>query len=185
MKQTLLLFLTAIFCISCKKETAGLDVIEKGDMINVLTDIHLAEGYLTSAYGDYIQIAAKDIYSAVYKKHHTDSATVRKSIEYYAMHPDQMKSIYDEVQKRLQNLEKKESMRVAERLKIEERKNQRVADSLRVLDEIRRDSIEKRYIRIPSSQLLSPVPVNPLSDYKADSIKRSLSGPKASDNLPR
>ncbi|WP_175404095.1 DUF4296 domain-containing protein [Mucilaginibacter sp. PPCGB 2223] len=69
----------------------------------VLTDIHIVNGslYNISNQPDSILKHGMGLYSDVFKLHHTDSATFRRSLLYYSQHPDVLYVIYEGVQRRL------------------------------------------------------------------------------------
>jgi hypothetical protein len=96
-------------------------------MVPLLTDLHLAGGYSSQFFGDSTNIKMAATYKAVFKKYGTDSATIRKSLSYYAERPEELVLMYGQVEKRfvaMQNEEERrvaaEARRVSRKLKMEE-----------------------------------------------------------------
>lgn len=80
------------------------EIIQPAAMEQVLFDIHIVDGYTavySAATSDSLKKVITPYYKGVYKKHHIDSAIYRKSLEYYYEHPEVLKSIYDNVTKKL------------------------------------------------------------------------------------
>src|SRR5690606_12906602 len=80
-------------------------VIDEKVMTDLLLDIHLVDGYLYSWSSDSTQIKSAEFIEGIYQHYGTDSATVRESLEYYARHPQELNSIYTEVDRRLKEME--------------------------------------------------------------------------------
>jgi hypothetical protein len=78
----------------------GLDIHQ---MAAVLTDIHIVNGslYNVTNQPDSILKHGMGLYLDVFKINHTDSATFRKSLQYYSLHPDVLVVIYEGVTRRL------------------------------------------------------------------------------------
>src|SRR3546814_6931081 len=99
MLRFLEILLIAILLYGCSNDVPK-EIIPEKKMTDILFDLHLAEGYaLTLSPASTEQI---NYVPAVYMNHGTDSASVRKSLEYYAGHQQKLKEIYDEISKRLQ-----------------------------------------------------------------------------------
>ena len=73
-------------------------------MVPVLVDLHIVDGglYNISQAPDSMYKYGMGNYIQVFKKHHTDSLTFRKSFKYYTTNPKLMTEIYDNVVKILQ-----------------------------------------------------------------------------------
>ncbi|WP_051292653.1 DUF4296 domain-containing protein [Olivibacter sitiensis] len=116
------------------------DVIAKRKMVNVLTDLHLIEGYLMSMPQDSMQLVAKQYYQAIYDKYGTDSAGLYNSIAYYSNDPTELDKIYEKVQSRLTDMEQQEQSKMDAKIR-----KQFVADSIRsayIADSVRRVALD-------------------------------------------
>lgn len=104
MKRFFWILLVSIFLIACgDKVPAG--IFSEQKMENLLYDIHLADGYLSSYPVDSLEKQKVNFYKSVYNKYETDSAEFRRNMEYYAAHPQQLENIYANISKRYQRAE--------------------------------------------------------------------------------
>ena len=96
-KYIILFFLVLTFLCSCSSgDTPPDGILNKEEMINVLTDIHLVDG------GMVMYIQTPDTlykygtvrYADVFKKDHTDTAQFRKSFKYYTLKPSMFSDMY-------------------------------------------------------------------------------------------
>lgn len=141
MKRLLALFFLIIFFASCSTDRVPDGIIKQDSMINVLTDIHLADGYASANYADSSRQKVAEMYQAIYKRYHTDSLHVKESVLYYARHPDKMQLMYEKVTANL-DLLSKAAQRLDERLYRERQK--RISDSLFYNDK-KRDSVNRGF----------------------------------------
>jgi len=141
MQRFLGIILFFIFIVGCKSDQPA-NIIKEKEMANLLLDLHLAEGYAHSWPSDSSQSRSADFVAGVYEHYHTDSATVRESIEYYATQPQVLNRIYVDVDKRLKametNVREIEEKRYREIFVRDSIRNAFVADSLLI---IKNDSI--------------------------------------------
>ncbi|WP_160166630.1 DUF4296 domain-containing protein [Arcticibacter svalbardensis] len=148
-----------IFFIACDSGRTPKGIIAEKEMIDVLTDVHLVDGYASVMYADSSRNAIAALYMAIYKKHNTDSVGIRKSLEYYSRHPDELTVMYESVNTKLKALEKRETdLEVAKQLKEQakfdkERKLQDLKNKLK-LDSVRNDSLNKQYIKIDTFKVV-------------------------------
>src|SRR5690349_10636148 len=105
MRRLLVLFFLVIFSAACRFGTEPKGVIPEGKMVDVLTDMHLVDGF-TSGSVDTAKIV--ELYKTVYNNHEIDSLTFRKSLEYYSKDPARLQNIYGKVTDKLQTLQKAE-----------------------------------------------------------------------------
>ena len=114
MTRLLLLFFTFIFFASCE-DSRPKNVLNRQVMTSVLTDLHLADGYTTtlSTSDKKGEIAA--LYKSVYKNHNTDSIQVRKSLAFYTENPQELLSIYAEIDSNLVRAQRVEERLTADR----------------------------------------------------------------------
>lgn len=110
MRSLLILFFLFVFFSSCGDDTAQ-GVIPKGEMVSLLTDLHLADGITSTYYGDSASMKVAIVYKAIYKRYGTDSVTVRKSLSYYTERPEELELMYKQVEVNLVKLQKEEQAR--------------------------------------------------------------------------
>jgi len=71
--------------------------------MSLLIDVHLVDGRMYSVLQsqDSLNKYGTSRYDALFKRYHTDSATFKKSLRYYAMQPVQLQKMYDTILVRL------------------------------------------------------------------------------------
>lgn len=101
-----------VFIFSCKDKQVVFDkpdgLIEKHELINILTDIHIIDATLitlNTKYNINDDSISKQYYNFLITKYNTDRNRLQKSIEFYSNYPKEMESIYDSVQVRLNTME--------------------------------------------------------------------------------
>lgn len=98
--KKLLSILIIVFASACSSENEKPeDVLSKDEMVGILLDIHLAEARvsqakmpLDSSLNYYVFLE-----KGIFEKHRIDSATYRKSMEYYTFHIMELDEIYEAV----------------------------------------------------------------------------------------
>ncbi|WP_423149635.1 DUF4296 domain-containing protein [Rubrolithibacter danxiaensis] len=151
MNRLIPLLLLLFFFQSCS-DTVPNGIIAKEKMVNALTDIHLADGYVNSVPPDSARNVTPVLYQSIYKKYNTDSAGFAQSLKYYTK-SNELKDMYLIVQKKLDSLQKKEEKEAEKmRLKLEkeEKEKQKKAeqDAKRKADSIKKDKEQKRLQKI-------------------------------------
>lgn len=105
-----LLTILAFTCTACYKQVntnVPADALPKEKMIAILTDVHLAEGYLAGLSSHEEKDTLAGIYYAsIFKIHEIDSATFNYNMNAYMKAPNDLLAVYNEV---LKNLEKDDS----------------------------------------------------------------------------
>jgi hypothetical protein len=93
--------LLLIFFISCSSGdvTIPSDVIQKDTMVQVLTDVQIAEASLMfqNSRGMSTVGKAPRYYQFIFKKHHINEKQFRKSFSFYMDQPELMDKMYGEV----------------------------------------------------------------------------------------
>jgi hypothetical protein len=112
MKSLLIAFFLFIFLGSCKSNKLPKGVLPEAEMIALLTDIHLIDGYTYVAASDTLAKYGAVMYRSVLRKYHTDSAGFRNSIRYYSLSPDHYGKMYDKVKANLLAVQKNEETRL-------------------------------------------------------------------------
>lgn len=108
MKRLLALFLGVIFWVSCNNKPMPEGLIEREKMVNVLTDVHVVEGYSgTVMDADTMKQVLANYMNLVYKKHQIDSLQFKKSLKYYSANPKLLNEMYGEVLRKLDSQQKK------------------------------------------------------------------------------
>ncbi|HLG34325.1 MAG TPA: DUF4296 domain-containing protein [Bacteroidia bacterium] len=83
------------------------EIISPDSMVAIMVDVHLAEAAANvNRINDSQRFSAGELYPLIFKTHHIDSATFRKSFDYYLNHPDKFNRIYEQV---IAELSKRES----------------------------------------------------------------------------
>ncbi|WP_257667846.1 DUF4296 domain-containing protein [Parapedobacter tibetensis] len=135
--------------ISCG-EKIPTDVIRQNQMSDILLDVHLADGELSSMAIDSARAYRETYYDAIFNRYGIDSTMFRRSIEFYSSRPYIMKEFYISIEKKLEGMNKAEQEEIEAKYR-----SQRLADSIRnvqTLDSlyrIKRDSLDlkrKRYL---------------------------------------
>jgi hypothetical protein len=104
MRKYIILFFSVILFLSACGNATPDGVINKDDMVAVLTDVHITDGRMLnmSQAADTLYKYGRGRYQAIFQKYHTDSTQFKKSYRYYAVHPAELTLIYDKVLKNLQ-----------------------------------------------------------------------------------
>lgn len=91
------------------------DIIQPDKMQQVLIDIHLVDGYISTLPGiDTAKKVGSSYYKGVYDKFEIDSALYNNSLNYYYKHPDIMKKMYDSISVKLAVLKDRNQLLVNE-----------------------------------------------------------------------
>jgi hypothetical protein len=103
-KYITLFFSVLVLLFACKGNKSSVEIISSDRMTNLLTDVHITDGSLYSVMQtpDSLYRYGMGKYVTLFKTYHTDSTQFRKSLEYYALKPDELVIIYTQVQKNLQ-----------------------------------------------------------------------------------
>ncbi|WP_256013019.1 DUF4296 domain-containing protein [Desertivirga xinjiangensis] len=147
MRRLLVLFFIFIFFEACNSGKTPDGIIPQEAMIDVLTDMHLADGY-TSSLIDTPQIVA--VYQSLYKTHGIDSLKFMKSLSFYSKDPVRLKEMYGQVESRLSVMEKDEQKKEEIKRKQQEKRDKQIADSLKRQEKLRKDSLRRDSIKMIS-----------------------------------
>ncbi len=98
---------------SCYQSTENTDfdmakVISADSMVSLLTDLHLADGVISTRKDKTIPVGhlSGEYFEVILKKHQIDKETFEESMRYYAYHTEDLSGIYEKV---ITNLSLKES----------------------------------------------------------------------------
>jgi Domain of unknown function (DUF4296) len=101
-------FIIISICFYACKPGIPKDILQPDKMQQVLIDIHLVDGYISTLPSlDTAKKVGSSFYKGIYKKYDIDSAIYNTSINYYYKHPDLMKKMYDSISVKLGVLREK------------------------------------------------------------------------------
>lgn len=106
MKKLQIFILTLFLLTACQKNKLPEGVLDEQRMINVLADLSVIDGYMSSVmYTDTLKIEERSYYATVYKNHNISKEIFDTSLKYYSNQPVLLDSMYSKVTR---NLEAKE-----------------------------------------------------------------------------
>jgi len=92
--------------VGCKQKMPP-NIIAPDKMKNILYDIHVTDGYIsTIAMPDSSKKVAAAYYKGIYKKYGIDSAKYAESMNYYYKHPQDLDKMYKSIAQRLAKQQK-------------------------------------------------------------------------------
>jgi hypothetical protein len=114
MKKVPVFFIILLLLASCYHSAPDPDfdmtlVIPPDSMVSVLTDIHLAEGIISSLKSKKQPVGhlSSEYYTAVLNRHSVSREAFEESLYYYAFHTEELDKIYEKV---ITELSKRESL---------------------------------------------------------------------------
>lgn len=115
------LILTSIL-ISCGKQDAPENLIEEAKMVDILTEVQLAESEVSrlslQSY-DSAVVAFEYLKAEILEKYNVDSLAYINSYEYYGQHPREFSLIFQDVEAKLKEMESEESEKEIEQQETE------------------------------------------------------------------
>lgn len=97
----LLLIITSFLIVSCNRQGSD-DRLSERKMTELMTEVHLIDGYLSSLNKDSAVKVLPVMYEDVFKKYGLDSATFAENLKHYMGNPDLIEKIYGNVKKKLE-----------------------------------------------------------------------------------
>lgn len=130
MQRLILIILSSFFLISCNRSKPQ-GVLSEKAMVDLMTDVHLLDGYLNTLPVDSTRKVIVNLYEEVFEKYDIDSVRFKENIAYYLGNPIVSKELYAEVIKKINGYE--DDYRRADSLR-----NAQVSDSIRVVQRYER-----------------------------------------------
>ena len=92
---------------SCNTETNNDFIIKDSEMTNILTDLHLAEAYVSQLKLNTTNTLDSLSYykQLIYKKHQITESLFNRSMAHYSQDPKKLEKIYKEVKKQIEDLD--------------------------------------------------------------------------------
>ena len=107
MKRLQLFIIPLLLLTACQKNKLPEGVLDEQRMINVLADISVVDGYMsTLMYTDTLRIEGRSYYATVYKNHNISREIFDKSLKYYSNQPVLLDSMYSKVTRKLEAKER-------------------------------------------------------------------------------
>jgi hypothetical protein len=142
-KHIILFFSALLFLYACKPGDDTSGIIKQDDMVKLLVDVHVVDGYLAlQPNNDSLYKYGTGRYQYLFKQHHTDSAQFKKSMKYYASHDEVLVKMYEEVNKILQ---KKSDSILAVITKEQEITRKQGEKAQKRIAKLKEDSIKRRF----------------------------------------
>jgi hypothetical protein len=101
-----LLLLLAVLATSCNHRRYG-DLIPPKKFVNVLVDIHLADGIAVEnmSHPTLARLDSASLYGSVFNKYGVTRPMFDSTMSYYTEHPDDFQKIYNKVTAKLKRME--------------------------------------------------------------------------------
>ena len=107
MKRLQLFIIPLLLLTACQKNKLPEGVLDEQRMINVLADLSVIDGYMSSLmYTDTLRIEGRSYYATVYKNHNISREIFDKSLKYYSNQPVLLDSMYSKVTRKLEAKER-------------------------------------------------------------------------------
>ena len=107
MKRLQLFIIPLLLLTACQKNKLPEGVLDEQRMINVLADLSVIDGYMSSLmYTDTLRIEGRSYYATVYKNHNISKEVFDKSLKYYSNQPVLLDSMYSKVTRKLEAKER-------------------------------------------------------------------------------
>ncbi|QTN37837.1 DUF4296 domain-containing protein [Cryomorphaceae bacterium] len=106
-KGLLYWLLPSLILLGCAKEERPADVLGKAKMVDVMVDVHLAEGIekTTILTLDSTIISGQAVYDFLYEKHGITEEEYTRSFEWYSEHLKEFDEVYARVIEKLNQME--------------------------------------------------------------------------------
>jgi len=172
-KHIILFFSALLFLSACEQSDDSRGVIQQDKMVRLLTDVHIVDGTLASQPNmDSLYTQGTGKYMYLFEQYHTDSAQFKKSVKYYAVHPDVLLKMYDEITKRIQAKADSLNKIIASENEVVRKKE---AIRLKKEEKLRKDSLlikaKENALKIKKDSLANAVKIKHTHKHKKKSKK--------------
>lgn len=106
MHRLLISILALIFMLSACKERAPKGILKNDQMVDLLVEVHIIDGYLNSLQIDSSRRVINPLYQNALDKYGLDSALFEKNLKYYLSDPIKAEKIYESVNDKLTMVDK-------------------------------------------------------------------------------
>lgn len=106
MQRLLLLILVSFFFMASCHKSDQRGILSEKQMIELLTEVHLIDGYLNTLPIDSSRKVINALYEQVFAKYRIDSATFQQNVLYYLGNPVASKELYASITTKLQGFER-------------------------------------------------------------------------------
>ncbi|HLS94638.1 uncharacterized protein DUF4296 [Sphingobacterium allocomposti] len=126
MQRLLLVILSSFFLFQGCKKSLPEGILPKRTMVDLMTEVHLVDGYLNTLPLDSTRRVVESLYAEVFRKFKVDSTQFKQNVAYYLGDPVLSKELYVTINKKLMDYDN--AYRVADSVR-----NAKIADSVRVV----------------------------------------------------
>lgn len=131
MQRLILIILSSFFLMMSCNKSKPKGMLSERTMVDLMTDVHLVDGYLNTLPVDSTRKTIESLYEKVFEKYGIDSVTFNANVAHYLGNPVLSKDLYAEVTKKLNAYE--DGYRRADSLR-----NAHTSDSIRVVQRYQR-----------------------------------------------
>lgn len=147
------------------------ELIQPPEMTEILYNIHLTDGYITTIPNqDSSKKVSAAYYKGIFKKYAIDSVKYTKSMDYYYNHPEILSTMYTTITKRLEK-DKVLVAKLSEKRLLAERKKKEAAAK-----KLHADSLSKGLIKISAKTLQQQKKLKKDSADKAKTLQKPKAG---------
>ena len=157
MNKIIISLLTVVSLISCDSKIEKPDpFLEHDQMVNIITDLSLAEGTRIYARASHLErkegeYSINDYYAMVFEKYSITQAELDSINSWYINYPEENQAIFKEVLDRLNKLQaeeraitKTEEKKRIDKMKVKKEKARALADSIKLdSTDVKKHSLEK------------------------------------------
>lgn len=152
MQRLILIILSSFFLmISCNRSKPK-GILSEKTMVDLMTDVHLVDGYLNTLPVDSTRKVIGSLYGEVFEKYGIDSIKFKDNIAYYLGNPIVSKELYTKVTKKINGYEddyrRADSLRnvwVSDSIRIVQRFERLKEDARRLILEVQVDTVPLTY----------------------------------------
>ena len=137
MQRLILIILSSFFLMVSCHQSKPKGILSEKTMVDLMTDIHLVDGYLNTLPVDSTRKVIEGLYGEVFEKYGIDSVKFKKNTAYYLGNPIVSRDLYTEITKKINGYE-------ADYRRADSLRSAQVSDSIRVVQRYERLKEEAR-----------------------------------------